>query len=369
MASTMAGVLARIPFQSHKTVNTGFPLGDGKPSEPPDLNDQIIAADISKLREELETLRRILREASDAFLHFTRISSEQSEDVVEHTGTMMQKQSDKLSKAAIHQLEQMNLNLKSVANVFQVEMEKLSSHSTSVIDEFLQHMSADARRGIADTSQAWNEAAIKMRAEGDKQIRAIYGDINALLQSTEQAWAQMAGLSESIGESVSGMRRNVEALQQMLGDSVQAGAEMKLLVESMGRAREDLDRAAGAAGRSTAEMESGIREFAEIQGKLSTDVNESRLQAVKEFREATTQITDQVGEELDSGGGRLQSAILNMVNDMENHQKVSAEQLGKASRLSRQMAEETKQWSKLAEHTRKSLVEATEHLVSVVRKK
>ncbi|MCY4269602.1 MAG: hypothetical protein OXE80_05470 [Gammaproteobacteria bacterium] len=370
--STVAGIFARILFQSHKNTTT---KSEGKAVEKPDptpvpvsASGLVIDADVSALREELSRLRLMLREASDAFLHFTRISSEQSENMVEHTGSMVQRQSEELSKATIHQLQQMNQNLQSVANVFQVEMEKLSNHSTNVIDEFVKHMSADARRGIADTSQAWNEAAIKMRAEGDKQIRAIYGDINALLQSTEQAWAQMAGLSESIGESVAGMRQNVESLREMLKDSVQAGAEMKLLVESMGRAREDLDRAAGAAGKSTAEIESGIREFAEIQGKLSADLNESRLQAVQEFRDATTRITDQVGEELDSGGGRLQSAILNIVNDMENHQKVSAEQLGKASHLSRQMSEETKQWSKLAEHTRKSLVEAVEHLVSVVKK-
>ncbi len=372
LSSTVAGIFARILFQSHKNTTTkSAEKAVQKPDPAPvpvSASGLVIDADVSALREELSNLRLMLREASDAFLHFTRISSEQSENMVEHTGSMMQKQSEDLSKAAIHQLQQMNLNLKSVANVFQAEMEKLSGHSTTVIDEFLKHMSADARRGIADTSQAWNEAAIKMRAEGDKQIRAIYGDINTLLQSTEQAWSQMAGLSESIGESVAGMRQNVESLREMLKDSVQAGAEMKLLVESMGQARDGLERAAAAAGRSTAEIESGIREFAEIQGKLSVDLNESRLRAVQEFREATTRITDQVSEELDSGGGRLQSAILNVVNDMENHQKISAEQLGKASHLSRRMSEEAKQWSKLAEHTRKSLVEAVEHLVSVVKK-
>ena len=164
------------------------------------------------------------------------------------------------------------------------------------------------------------------------------------------------------------MRQNVESLQEMVRDSTRAGSEMKLLVESLSRARDELDRAAGAAGRSTTEIESGIREFAEIQGKLSAELNETRLKAANEFRDATSQITDQVSEQLDTGGGRLETAILNIVNDMENHQKISAEQLGKASHLSRQMTEESRQWSKLAELTRKSLVEATERFVAVVKK-
>jgi len=370
--STVAGIFARILFQSHKNTTT---KSAEKAIETPDpapvpvsASGLMIDADVSALREELSRLRLMLREASDAFLHFTRISSEQSENVVEHTGSMMQKQSEDLSKATIHQLEQMNLNLKSVANMFEAEMEKLSNQSTKLIDEFLKHMSADARQGIADTSKAWNATSIKMKAEGDKQIRAIYGDINALLQSTEQTWAQMAGLAENIGGSVSGMRQHVESLQELVRDSARAGSDMKLLVESIGRARDELDQVAGAAGRSTAEIESGIRGFAEIQGKLDSELNETRMKAVGEFRAATTRITDQVSEQLDADGGRLQTAILNVVNDMENHQKISAEQLGKASHLSRQMSEESKQWSKLAEHTRKSLVEAVERLVAVVKK-
>ena len=211
--STVAGIFARILFQSHKKAITEQPLGDKKEHDhqpvPTVSSSLVVDADVIELREELSRLRLMLREASDAFLHFTRISSEQTENVVQHTGTMMQKQSEDLSKATIHQLEQMNLNLKSVATVFQTEMEKLSNHSTDVIDEFLRHMSADARQGIADTSQAWNEAAVKMKAEGERQIRAIYGDINALLQSTEQTWAQIAYLSENIGGSVVGMRQNV----------------------------------------------------------------------------------------------------------------------------------------------------------------
>lgn len=89
---------------------------------------------------------------------------------------------------------------------------------------------------------------------------------------------------------------------------------------------------------------------------------------MKEYRDKTAQITEQVCEQMETGGGYLRNAILKITNDLENHQKVSAKQLSDADTLSKQMSDEITQWSKLAEHTRKSLVEATEQLVNVIKK-
>ena len=370
--STVAGIFARILFQGHQRASRKQPARNAERSEkqvvPAESGSLVFDADVRELREELARLRLVLREASDAFLHFSRISSEQSETVVAHTGSMMQRQSEDLHDSAIQQLEKMNLSLKSMAEVFQSEMEKLSRNFIDVIDEFQNHMLAETRQGILDTSKAWNDAAVEMKSEGERQIKAVYGDINALLQSTEQTWTQMAALSESIGKSVGGMQGNVDTLQEMVRDSAGAASEMKLLFESLNRARGELETAASAAGQSTAEIKDGIGKFTEIREKLGAEFNETRLKAVKEYRQATTQITDQVSEQLDIEGGRLRSSILKMASDLDNHQKVGAEQLGKADQLSRRMSDEVREWNKLAEHTRNSLVEATEHLVTVVKK-
>ena len=90
--------------------------------------------------------------------------------------------------------------------MFQTEMKNLSNHCTEVVDEFLKQISFRANQGIVETSQAWNDAATAMKSDGEKHIKAIYGDLNALLQSTEQIWSSMSSLSQSIGESVAGMR-------------------------------------------------------------------------------------------------------------------------------------------------------------------
>ncbi len=357
--STVAGIFARILFQSHQKESPEhsaqkIELHDGE-IKPIEVNPSSLAidADVRELREELANLRLVLREASDAFLHFSRISSEQSEAVVVHTGSMMQRQTEDLSETAVHQLEQMNSSLKSIADAFRDEMNTLSNHCSEVIDKFLTHMSTQANRGISDTSKAWNEAVVEMKAEGEKQIKAIYGDINTLLQSTERIWSKIAGLSESVSESVTGMQEHTDSLREMVKDSANAGRELKRLLESMNVARSELELTAGIATKSTREIEKGSLEFGNIQSKLATELDETRLKAVEEYRESTAQIAEHFSEQ---------------INDLENHQKISTEQLSNARQLSKQMSDESAEWSKLAEHTRKSLVEATEQLVNVVKK-
>ena len=107
--STVAGILARILFQSsHKSSHRGSreeSTGLRKPSPvslPQGFSELTIDSDIIELREELSRLRLVLREASDAFLHFSRMSSEQSETVVVHTGEMMQRQFEDLNKTSAH---------------------------------------------------------------------------------------------------------------------------------------------------------------------------------------------------------------------------------------------------------------------------
>ncbi len=369
--STVAGILARILFQSSKEeleTESEEKQKNVASSLPSSSVDIAIDSDISDLREDLARLRLVLREASDAFLHFTRISSEQSSSVVDHTGAMMQKQYKDLEVSSLHQLEQMNLNLKSIAEIFNTEMTTLSNHCIDIVGKFTQHISAETNQSIIEKSQAWNDVAEKMRMEGEGHIKAIYGELNALLASTKQTWSEMQNLSQSIGNSVTGMRENSKSLQAMVNDAVKASTEMRLLLEGMTSARSELDAAASVVTKSTNELQSSVNEIAGGQEKLVAELNDERLSAVKEYRKTTTQIADRVSEQVESDGAKMSSAIKEISDNLEKHQKIGADQLAQAQFLSKQMAGEAKEWSKLAEHTRKSLVEAIENLVGTVRK-
>ena len=366
--STVAGIFARILFQTNQ----------GGAAEKTEQNDDdvtlvdssvlTIDTDARELREELSRLRLTLREAGDSFLHYSRISSEQSEAVVAHTSKMMLRHSEDLNKATAYQMERMNLSLKSVAGVFETEIETLSNHCTVVVNEFLSQMSAEAERGIDNTSKAWNEAAVEMTSDGERLIRSLYGEVNALLQNTEQIWSKMASLTQSVSESVTGMRENAESLQSMVRDSAAVGAEMKRLLAGMGAARSELEIAAGIANRSTHEIEGTTRRFSDLQSTLVAELNEIRVNAVEEYGQTTAQIANQASEQMKLGGEKLQATILDLTNDLEDHRRIGAEQLDHARELSSQMKSEASEWNKLAERTRKSLLETTEYLVRLVKK-
>lgn len=368
LSSTVFGILGRIFFQTQQGDSEERVEQKDNDVTLADSNGLAIDTGVRELREELARLRLVLREASDAFMHYSRISSEQSEAVIAHTGAMMQRQSEDLNKVAVHQMELMNLSFKSVADAFEAEMNALSNRCTVVVNEFLSRMSAETEQGIDNTSKAWNEAAVEMTSEGERLIKALYGDVNALLLGTEQIWSKMASLTQSVSESVTGMRENTESLQSMVRDSAGAGAEMKRLLAGMSAARSELEAAAGIAGRSTQEIESSTRRFTDLQSTLATELNEVRVNAVEEYGQATAQIVNQTSEQMKLGGGKLQATLLDLANDLEDHRRIGAEQLNHARKLSNQMAEETSEWNKLSERTRKSLVEATQYLVQLVKK-
>ena len=111
-----------------------------------------------------------------------------------------------------------------------------------------------------------------------------------------------------------------------------------------------------------------MREVIDGQDKVVVELNEARLNAVKEYRKATAQIADNIAEQVETDGEKMRSAILKVTDDLENHRRVGEDQLAQAQHLSKQMEGEVREWSKLAEHTRKSLVKVVESLVSAVSK-
>lgn len=371
LVSTVAGIFARILFQNPidapEEVSSNAPE-EGESESRSELGGLVEVAEAVNLREELARLRLVLREANDAFMHFSRICSEQSENVVVHTDSMMQRQSESLASSAAHQLEQTSLSLKSVADNFHTEMRELSQSFSDSIVEFKNLTTAEANRGIEATSRVWGEASVKMQSDGESLIKALYGDINGLVASTEKTWSQMAKLSEMVAESVKGMRTNTESIEVMVRNAADAGMEMKNLVEGMKNARAELESAASAASNSAVTVTNSVSEFSKVQRSLSNDLNEIRLEAANDYKKVTNEISSLTGEQIESDSSKLKQSLKNAANDIDSHLKAGAETLDQAQKLSQQMTAEAEEWKKLSEHTRKSLVDAAEHLASTVRK-
>ncbi len=398
LISTVAGIFARILFQNPidasdsksppkdrgKTSDSPSPstrvVGTGTGSqpeplqakeEPPPKYDKYDLPEVTEVvnfREELARLRLILREADDAFLHFSRICSEQSKNVVDHTDSLIRRQSEDFGKVAAHQLEQTSASLKSITDTFQTEMRALSGNFAEVVTEFKRHMTAEASEGMEVTSKAWSETSARLKSDGEKQIRAIYGNINGLLAGTEKSWSQLSDIGQMIAGSVAGMRANIESIQAMVKSSSDATLETNNLVKAMKNAQAELDFAGSTVAKSAAEVAESAREISGLQNALTTDMDQVRLEAVEEYRKVTAEISSQVNEQIESDSAKLKETLANAASDIDSRHKTGVETLDQAQQLSKQMTREAEEWKKLAEHTRKSLVSAAEHLADSVRK-
>ena len=338
LVSTVAGIFARILFQN--PINAPDERWadiseEGSAPERSEFGELVEEAEAVNLREELARLRLVLREANDAFLHFSRICSEQSENVVVHTDSMMRRQSDSLANSAAHQLEQTSQSLKSVSDTFQKDMRELSQNFSDTIVEFKNHMTAEANRGIEATSRAWREASENMQSDGERQIKALYGDINGLLTSTEKTWAQMAKLSEMVAESIHGMRANTESIEVMVRNAADASLEMKSLVEGMKNARTELESAANAASNSAVTVTDSLGEFSKLQKSMANDLNEVRLEATNDYKRVTNEISSLTSEQIESDSSKLKQSLKNAASDIDSRYKAGAETLDQAHKLSR----------------------------------
>lgn len=378
LISTVFGILARIFFydalgdQAPSTEVGGYidrstSAGRQEVAEfmPGDLSAQLEA---KRLRDDLMALRQALREGNDAYMHFVRMCNEQSENVVAHVREMMRNHTDDLARVATNQLRETTSGMTAATNTFQLELASLTGRFAEIVGEFNQRMTAEANQGIEATSGVWREAAGAMQTEGAQRIEALYGDINGLLAASEQTWARMKSLNRAVNEAVDGMRANVESMQAMVANAADAGAGMKSLVESMVNARAGLDSVASAASGSAARVTDSIHRFAEIQNTLASDLEDVRVQAVTDYKEATRKVNLAISEQLDSDTGKLRDSLDQAVDRIDTHNQASAENLSQARDLSRQMTAETAHWKKLSEQTRKSLVSAVEQLVRVVGK-
>ena len=368
LVSTVAGILARILFQS---LPDGPVTGDAGTSDPDQgesagqsIGDQSagdtrdgskadgataagqqnlsVAVDARELREELTRLRLTLREANDGFLHFNRITSEQAQDVLLHTGSMMRQQSEELGRLCGQQLEQVSSSLQAVCTSFETNMTALTTRFTAAIDEFTNTLSHQANQGIAVTSEAWSDAAVKLKTEGERQIESMYQDVNALLQGTDQLWSQIRQLLARMEASMADLHDNAGSLQAMVRHSADAGTEMKNFLEGMNQVRSELAAATRATSDST-------RELANVQQKLALDLDETSARAVQAHGKATEQITRQVTEQVESGWGQLQLAILQLVENLEQQQKSAVAQIERAQKLDQQSrsAQRAGRWQSL----------------------
>ena len=246
--STVAGILGRILLQDSS--GEGFETTNGKVRQHTPLTEEMRESVANMMQ-----LRRDLREAADAFAHFTRVT---------------------LSHA-----------------------DHIKSHTQQLLEDFNQHMATVAKRGLDDTAAAWHRVGDAMRTDGESLLRRIEDAVSSAAEGTEQAWRGLAGQAESA--SVAAHRRldaDAEEMGQMLLRLGTANGSLEALANALDGAQSHVSTLAEMASSTAASLDASATETLAAQRVLVEGAKASQAAALESFETAAAALTDAVGKQV-----------------------------------------------------------------------
>ena len=277
LVSTVAGILGRILLQDAMPTSSAptSPAGQARQLRQPasaregdafeethaDEPSEKALAQPTPLREDdaILMLRRDLREAVDAFAHFTRITLSHAEHV--------------------------------------------KTHTEQLIENFNERIAAVAERSLGETATIWRESAQIMQADEARLRAGIDKSVAAAFAHADAAWTALANKLATIATAASNrLDVNATALKQTLGGLTAAGQALEALASSLEGARGEVSAlgevASGAAGRldegaaETLEAQRSLAENAQASGAATLEKFEATAAALAEA--ANRQIAEQV---------------------------------------------------------------------------
>ena len=369
LVSTVAGILARILLHSGLTeLGPASRTGEDDFAMGSDITGPGMRDETAALRSDLARLRSALREATDAFSHFNRVTAIQSEEVIAHTGGVMRKFNEGIVSAVSAQLDQATATLQGATETLRSQSDALTHHFVSVIADFNSNLTTIAKQGMEETGVVWRTAAYEMRADGQKQIERVCEDINKLVSGTEGAWNEMQVLSGRVVSAGDDMNAHATEMRKMAQDSADARRGITQFIEQIEDSHRRLQATADAADNAARSAASSAGAIARIESSLESDLKRVGEAALHGYQAAATELTNNAREQLETDRIEWLKNANGANAELDRHREASADSLKQAQRLSQEMSEEAKQWGKLAEHTRRALVDVIDRLAERVTK-
>ena len=214
-----------------------------------------LTAEMREAVTNMMQLRRDLREAADAFAHFTRIT---------------------LSHA-----------------------DHIKSHTQRLIEDFNQHMSVVAERELSDTAAAWHGVGEAMRTDGERLLSRINETVSGTAGRTEQAWLALAGQAESA--SVSARKRldaDAEEMERMLKQLGTTNGSLQALANTLDDAQRHISTLAETASSATTTLDANATETLAAQRALAEGAKASQTAVLESFKAAAAALTEAVGKQV-----------------------------------------------------------------------
>ena len=247
LISTVAGILGRILLQD---ASGALPDSTDTASQ----NDAgRLAAEQREALTTMQQLRQQLREASDAFAHFTRITLSHAD----HT----------------------------------------KSHTERLLEDFNQHMAAVAERGLDDTGVAWQRVGEAMRKDGEGLLGRIEEVVSGAAERTEGTWRSLVRQIESASMAAHDrLQADADEIAQTLTQLKTANDSLSLLATALDDVQRHVSTLAEKASRASSALDANVTEAIAAQKTLLEGTKASQAAALQSFEAAAKALTGAVDQ-------------------------------------------------------------------------
>ena len=259
LGSTIAGILARILLQRMHALPSSF-------VEPPSGGSG--ASDGQDAPHELLKLRQNLREASDAFSHFTRMTLNQAEQT--------------------------------------------AAHSEHLIKEFNARMSRDIKNSLEQTGESWRNIAQEINSQSQQALEPLKDLIQQVFERTENNLQKLDGRAETTARNIEALLdANVDALKKLPEAADAAASSLKSLVSNLDVAEQQAGRLGNAATNAASRITDGSFRIASAFEKSEDGAN--KLQgAIQNMKKEVQEAGEKMLEHMVSLNHSLTSVSANL---------------------------------------------------------
>lgn len=261
--------------------------------------------------DEAQQLRRRLREASSAFIHFTRVTSSHAEHVRAHTGQLLETFNHRMNTAAEQALEITATAWRETADTMRNEGERLSAQASERSAQAIEHVEAASR--ALEQQAAATSVAVRQRldmgakevAQASQRLVEASGSLQTLVQALDRARGDVSTLGDAAATAATGLEAVVareRATHRELAEGVTASlvtarqafeetaaamhVERKRWSEQLRDWRTTVDAVTEANGKAS-EMMAAFAGLAENARSSQLASSQAWREAAKQFAEAT----------------------------------------------------------------------------------
>lgn len=346
--STVAGIVGRILLQDRSReppIEEGVDEGQTPIQEArtrsTGLRDEAVHAEFA---ESMRALRDELREARNAFSHFTRMTLSQADQTKTHTEVLSREFNERLEKVAQDGLRD----------------------TAAVWRELAATAGEQAQAGLGATAAAWQETAEKVRSQAATVVARFDRAVGDATSRAETSWRSLAdeaqAASESTREDVRRMKAAVDAIVHQLA-SINDGllSFTGNLADADGRVQALGDTATSIGG----ELDSRVAGIVEGHRALAENVRKYHEDGFDALRRSIDDFAG-VARELETVGKALPAAIEQLNIAIARQRQAADQNTDTTNALTELAAREVRSWTNEAAPLRDALGEAVKELVANV---